>query len=363
MRAESGWNPSVGDAEYEAQRAIEAQIQSTMRRLESTGRSVVGGTSYSTNCRERRNGEYLEYMCFARSDIHWVEQPGLVEDNLKAAPAAPGADIVVEQELLARARPAIKPDGSTTLRLKTLRIVKSDVKTGALISSLPSSVARKQYIVNNATDQHQKKSITLSVTTREGEVFRFTNSVTTANEIQFGLKFSIADASGRRAWTTVIGRERTSSREVTEAHTEEFTQEVPPHTTLVVTITREVLSEVFALSGTITFDGTIESVRTVKDVYACSRGPFRTGRCVRMKTTKKSYDLSQLLPEQRRTIKVDGRATISSSANTTSTTTYESRPLGTNKALADDDDEFGTEVEYLPGMDYEIVDDLSDEVT
>ena len=244
-----------------------------------------------------------------------------------------GEFVVLEAELHRRFKTKFRGSYDTIEPISEIVILMSDVKVGDKISSLPSSIAQETYTLNNNSDDTQTKRIVVKVKTEERETISFEKAITTGNENKFKLGFEI---KGLRAESETTSTRQTSITNKTEATTtrtreyeEQFEQKIGPRKRLVITIKREVLTDIYALQGTIVFDGRIKVKHQTKDVYAC--GPLGTGRCSRWKNKDRVFNLSDILSVEERTLSLAGKATISSSANTKTETTYTATDLSTGE--------------------------------
>lgn len=230
-----------------------------------------------------------------------------------------GPDFVeLEEQLLKRARPKLKD--ATSIKIKKLNVVTSDVRIGELSSSLPSKMASDVRVLENRTSNEQMMDVSLSISTTEEETFTFTRGVKLNNELSVGIKYQVLDIGAKRSWELKIDSGEVKRFSGNKTYVEKFTQRIGPNKALAVTITREIINAIYKLEGTITFDGVIERTRTVKDVYAC--GNFGMDRCSRNKTTSSDVKISDILSLKDRTFSLSGEASISSSTNTRTTTNF-----------------------------------------
>jgi hypothetical protein len=248
------------------------------------------------------------------------------EVEIIQGPPAAEPPLVLEDMLITRARSQVHLDGSLEFSIRDLAVQRSNARVGQRISSLPTSLAHQEWSIENATGFEQSKDFTIDLETTEETEVKLSRTVESSTELKAEVKFGdVGGASASRSWTVTLGQERNARHTDTRKYSEEFHQRVPAHTAIRIDISREILNEVYALSGPIVLNGTLVVVRTVKDTYAC--GPLGTGRCSRTKTQRFEYPLNQLLSEADRTIELSGQMTLSSSANTRTVTRFTEYPL------------------------------------
>jgi hypothetical protein len=328
VRAESGWHDSPGDAEREASTALDAAVVRETDRLRAAGKRVIGGLTHSALVEERSEAGRSSFKCNMRRDLNWVEEAQRVM-GMVSGPVGPmsGEQVALEATLIGRAQAHPTLAGLHSPVFTNPRITNSNVTLGDVIVSTPTSAVSEEFVFNNASDQQQTKTFTIRLSVTNGEVFVYNRGIVTTTEATANLKIDAigVGASGRFTRQVSISNSTTSSTTTVKDYTEQFTQTIPPRTSLRLRTTREIINQEYSLKGPVTFDGTITAYRTYKDVYGC--GEFNTRRCSRMKTTAHPVTLSNLLSAQDRTLEVDGKLTIHSSENTRTTTTWSSSPI------------------------------------
>lgn len=361
---ESGWKARPGDAEREASSRLDAEVRRVTQQLYGQGRRVIGGVTYAVTFTERRMGGSAEYQARMRRQINWVSNApsrmALLErvrlaqantgNNKAMSPVVPGQEQVaaliapasgvpageeityLEEELARRAlaKPALAGRYSPTF--SAMKITRAAVTVGDEVVTLPSAVVTDQFTIENHTDAAQTRHYQKTLRVTESEGYSFAKSVQSTDNVTATLSYSPANAAGfggsiqgSKTWQMTIAKTTSHQLEQSKEFAESFDLVVDPHTALTNTITREVIRQSFSLRGPITFDGTITTLRTVKDVYAC--GPFGTKRCSRQKTTSYADKLSDILSPEERTVSVDGKVTLATAESTRSTSVVNTRKL------------------------------------
>lgn len=323
--AESNWYYSLGEAERDCIVRLDQKVFSTTQRLEREGKRTIGSTNYSIQSDERVWNDKIEYKCSGTTEINWVS----IMENLKSSNKSTFSFtqnpiiVVLEDEMLNRFKKKYT-QGYHSMELKNIQILKSDIKVGKKVSSLPSTYNEENYILQNCTSQVQTKNVRLTVVTTEGENYLFNRSIMTRDSTTAGLSFNVSgfnpSISQVQSRDLTISSTRGAMISRNETYQEDFSQVVNPLKALIIKIRREIINEVFILEGPILFDAKVIVTDRWKDVYAC--GIFGTDRCSRWKEETKTFMLSQILSEEERTFQLDGNVSISSSKNTRTTSFY-----------------------------------------
>lgn len=360
--ATSDWHKTQGEAEAQCLNEMDSLIESTISRLESEGKQVVGSVNYSLEFEEQEREDEIYFRCYTSTEVNWVYEDSndknLLSESFAGIPkSTPSRFVVLEDELLNRFKRKFGA-GYHSMELTSVSILASDVKIGNKISSIPDTFNNETYISKNCTQQTRNFKNRLQVTTVEGEKFSFEKAITTRNEAKFGLTYKVASAQFGMSRELKVTNRTEQSFQRTEMFEESFEREVSPMKELIVKIQRKVSTDVHKLEGNIIFDG---NVRVTFSERKCDR--VRIGFSIswncRNVHSSRNYLLSQVLNENERNIDINGQATISSSRNAETSVYYLEQDANCENIATNED--FGGNLTYDNRFEFNLLNVTIDE--